>query len=274
MRIIDPEYAKVLETNAPLPYFSLSHLLTLFSHDAPTLSQIQHIFDYLLCRDPSASIYIAAQLLLEKRAQIVEAFEDDDDGSLHTILSSWPFVEAKPEIQKRSLLLHYDSISDNPDRSGGRNTPTPSLEDQLIGLLKRSDQLRSLYPRSLPELEFQLVFGRHSIFNTWSQDPACLPSNELAEEVVLDLDSIVSPYTLMPNPEDSLPKKIAPKSRGKGSLRKPLTPGITVAASALFVLYVAIALYKDRSHFSSQLAFVWSKLNVWRNGSWVRRLYR
>lgn len=43
----------------PLPYYALSNLLTLFSHDVPTLPLIQHVFDYLLCRPPIASVYLA-----------------------------------------------------------------------------------------------------------------------------------------------------------------------------------------------------------------------
>lgn len=45
---------------APLPYYALSNLLTLFSHDIPTLPLIQHIFDYLLSRPPIAVVYLAA----------------------------------------------------------------------------------------------------------------------------------------------------------------------------------------------------------------------
>jgi hypothetical protein len=43
-----------------MPFFALSNLLTLFSHDMPTLALIQHLFDYLLCRHPLASVYVAA----------------------------------------------------------------------------------------------------------------------------------------------------------------------------------------------------------------------
>ncbi|KAI0765779.1 hypothetical protein BC629DRAFT_1540310 [Irpex lacteus] len=48
LKLADPGYAELLEQNAPLPYFALSNLLTLFSHDMPTLSLIQHVFDHLL----------------------------------------------------------------------------------------------------------------------------------------------------------------------------------------------------------------------------------
>ena len=44
----------------PLPYPAVSHLLTLFSHDIPSLPLAQHVFDYLLSRPPIAVVYLAA----------------------------------------------------------------------------------------------------------------------------------------------------------------------------------------------------------------------
>jgi len=43
-----------------MPYYALSNLLTLFSHDIPTLPLIQHTFDYLFVRPPVACVYVAA----------------------------------------------------------------------------------------------------------------------------------------------------------------------------------------------------------------------
>ncbi|KAG8918652.1 hypothetical protein FRC01_001740 [Tulasnella sp. 417] len=59
-RAADPALADVIEQTSPQPYFALSNLLTLFSHDVPTLPLIQRIFDYLLCRPPIYVIYLAA----------------------------------------------------------------------------------------------------------------------------------------------------------------------------------------------------------------------
>lgn len=48
----------IADRNAPLPYFALLNILTLISHDMPTLSLIQHVFDY--CRPPISAGYLAA----------------------------------------------------------------------------------------------------------------------------------------------------------------------------------------------------------------------
>lgn len=50
--------------NTPLPFFALSNLMTLFSHDMPTLPLVQHVFDYLLCRPPIAVIYLAVTVCM------------------------------------------------------------------------------------------------------------------------------------------------------------------------------------------------------------------
>ena len=43
-----------------LAYYALLKLLTLFAHDVPTLPLIQRVFDWLLCREPIAWIWLAA----------------------------------------------------------------------------------------------------------------------------------------------------------------------------------------------------------------------
>ena len=49
-----------INSNIPTPYYALSNLLTLFSHDMPTLPLIQHTFDYLFVRPPVACVYVTA----------------------------------------------------------------------------------------------------------------------------------------------------------------------------------------------------------------------
>lgn len=49
----------LLRSIAPLPFHALSNLLTLFSHEVPTLPLIQHVWDFLLCREPLAVVWLA-----------------------------------------------------------------------------------------------------------------------------------------------------------------------------------------------------------------------
>jgi len=306
MRIIDPAYARVLESNAPLPYFSLSHLLTLFSHEVSTLRQIQHIFDFLICRDPSAAIYLAAQVLLEKRSQILEAVENDDDGMLHTVLSGWPLNDSSSDIEDPLVLSRKFSSrsSDELDAvlgstwEDGREQdlrtdrrrdaaldalprPSPSVEEKLSELLKRTDQLRSLYPRTLPELGMPSVFGPNSVFFTWSQHNSSLHTDQEAEKMILDQELIVYPYNPTPPGTDDEDRALKrPGARRK--LQRKVTQPIhllgprAVVASALLVLGIAIVMYNGQQKNLARLSpsLLWAKFVGDRYLPWLRRLYR
>lgn len=50
---------------SPTPYFALSWMLTLFSHDINTLEPVQRIFDFLLSRNPAAVIYLGVAVSKE-----------------------------------------------------------------------------------------------------------------------------------------------------------------------------------------------------------------
>ncbi|KAF9513824.1 hypothetical protein BS47DRAFT_939144 [Hydnum rufescens UP504] len=90
IRLADAEFAALLERTSPLPYFALSNILTLFSHDIPTLALIQPIFDYLLTRPPIALIYLTAAILLSRKADAMKMEHEGDDGTMHAILSQLP----------------------------------------------------------------------------------------------------------------------------------------------------------------------------------------
>ncbi|KAH9478599.1 TBC1 domain family member 20 [Psilocybe cubensis] len=90
LHLADPEFAQLLERNSPLPFYALSNLLTLFSHDIPTLPLIQHVFDYLFCRPPIAVVYLATAVILSRKKEVIRLEEEDEDGMIHSLLSSLP----------------------------------------------------------------------------------------------------------------------------------------------------------------------------------------
>lgn len=75
---------------SPLPYFALSNLLTYFSHDVPTLSLVQHIFDYLLSRPPVAIVYLVTVMLLVRKDEVQALYQSGDEGMLHALLCNLP----------------------------------------------------------------------------------------------------------------------------------------------------------------------------------------
>ncbi|KAF8216412.1 hypothetical protein K438DRAFT_1558431 [Mycena galopus ATCC 62051] len=118
LRAADPQYAELLERQvasiivcgmilnstrtSPLPYYALPNLLTLFSHDMPTLPLIQRVFDYLLCRPPIYVVYLASAIILCRKQEVERLEEEGDEGMMHSILS------ALPEI------VEDDSLADDP----------------------------------------------------------------------------------------------------------------------------------------------------------------
>ncbi|KAI0641372.1 rab-GTPase-TBC domain-containing protein [Trametes meyenii] len=90
LHLADEKFAESLERAAPLPYYALSNLLTLFSHDIPTLPHIQHIFDYLLSRPPIVVVYLAAALTLTRREEVRILEDEGEEGMMHSLLTGLP----------------------------------------------------------------------------------------------------------------------------------------------------------------------------------------
>ncbi|PPQ69222.1 hypothetical protein CVT24_000019 [Panaeolus cyanescens] len=125
LRLADPEYASLLEANAQLPFYALSNLLTLFSHDMPTLPLIQHVFDYLLCRPPIAVVYLATVLILVRKQEAVKLAEEDEEGMIHSLLSSLPALHDDPSCMEESLY-------DNTKPRKRQNTEPPEEEPSFF----------------------------------------------------------------------------------------------------------------------------------------------
>ncbi|KAH9848720.1 rab-GTPase-TBC domain-containing protein [Lenzites betulinus] len=107
LHLADEKFAVTLEGAAPLPYYALSNLLTLFSHDVPTLPLIQHIFDYLLCRPPIAVVYLAAALTLMRREEVQVLEDEGEEGMMHSLLTSLPDLYEEgddPVLPKEEVL--------------------------------------------------------------------------------------------------------------------------------------------------------------------------
>lgn len=78
-----------------LPFFALSWILTLFSHDIDTLPPVQRIFDYLIARNPISAIYLAVAILVSKRPQLLKLIAQhpeahEDPSLLHPLFARLP----------------------------------------------------------------------------------------------------------------------------------------------------------------------------------------
>jgi hypothetical protein len=62
LKVADPDLWRFSSTISPvptLPFFALSWILCLFSHDIDTLEPVQRMFDFVLSRNPISAVYLA-----------------------------------------------------------------------------------------------------------------------------------------------------------------------------------------------------------------------
>ncbi|PBK89852.1 hypothetical protein ARMGADRAFT_935142 [Armillaria gallica] len=115
LRLADSSYAELLErrvnVNSPLPFYALSNLITLFSHDMPTLQLIQHVFDYLLCRPPIVIVYLATAIILSRKDEIRRLEEEDEEGMMHSLLSGLPNITDESPSLEESIVKTEDDAS-------------------------------------------------------------------------------------------------------------------------------------------------------------------
>ncbi|CAA7261139.1 unnamed protein product [Cyclocybe aegerita] len=134
LKLADYDYEKTLEQSSPLPFYALSNLLTLFSHDMPTLPLIQHVFDYLLCRPPIAVVYLATAIILSRKEEVIRLEEEGEDGMIHSLLSSLPnLADGAPEMQKSDVEEKYSPWNKRETESDGDCDNTFFKEEDNVG---------------------------------------------------------------------------------------------------------------------------------------------
>lgn len=87
LRASDPRLWRHLSTTEP--FFALSGTLTMYAHDITTLGEISRLFDVLLAREPVFSVYMFAQIVINRRDELFDTPSDEPE-MLHSILSKLP----------------------------------------------------------------------------------------------------------------------------------------------------------------------------------------
>ena len=87
LRAADPALWRHLSHTEP--FFALSGTLTMYAHDVQSLGEIARLFDVLLAREPVFSVYMFAQIVLNRRAELFDT-PDSEPEMLHSILSKLP----------------------------------------------------------------------------------------------------------------------------------------------------------------------------------------
>lgn len=84
------------------PFYALAGILTMYSHNIEGYRDIARLFDVLLAREPAFSIYLFAQIILDRRD---EFFEFDEPDMLHVILGKVPAKMNLDEVIVKSSKL-------------------------------------------------------------------------------------------------------------------------------------------------------------------------
>ena len=95
----DPELRRHLDCVEP--FYALSGTLTMYAHNIEAYHDIARLFDVFLAREPVFSIYMFAQIVIDRRKEI---FEIDEPDMLHVILGKVP-----PHMDLDALIA--DSIT-------------------------------------------------------------------------------------------------------------------------------------------------------------------
>ncbi|PSS25672.1 hypothetical protein M430DRAFT_134332 [Amorphotheca resinae ATCC 22711] len=87
IRTVDPK----LYNHLPLtqPFFAIPGILTMYAHDIQEYGDIARIFDVLLAREAVFSVYMFAQIILQRADELFEIPADEPEV-LHSILSKLP----------------------------------------------------------------------------------------------------------------------------------------------------------------------------------------
>lgn len=81
----DPKLRRHLDNVEP--FYALSGTLTMYAHNIEAYHDIARLFDVLLAREPVFSIYMFAQMVMDRRDEILDIDEPD---MLHVILGKVP----------------------------------------------------------------------------------------------------------------------------------------------------------------------------------------
>lgn len=87
LNLVDPKLCRHLSETEP--FFALSGTLTMYAHDIQSYSSIARLFDALLAREQIFSVYMFAQIVLNRRAELFETPASEPE-MLHSILSKLP----------------------------------------------------------------------------------------------------------------------------------------------------------------------------------------
>lgn len=84
------------------PFYALAGTLTMYAHNIEGYGDIARLFDVFLAREPAFSIYMFAQIVIDRRDEI---FQFDEPDMLHVLLGRLPAKMDLDALITRSVAL-------------------------------------------------------------------------------------------------------------------------------------------------------------------------
>lgn len=251
LRTSDPDLARFSNVISPvptLPFFALSWILCLFSHDIDTLEPVQRMFDFLLARNPVAALYLAVAILVIKKPQMYALAKklgseaSDDPSLLHPLFARLPPLEADTPTR-----LHATPAGESQPSQD--DSPNPYEPIRLSELFALTDSLIAKYPWDGDQIRGNDILGAGSVVSTYSQEglageQAFTPEQALA---LIDVDVVCAGATEV-DPEDEPAATMPPARPRRRSLRLrvPINRLGTLVAVGILVVGIGLAAYGPR----------------------------
>jgi hypothetical protein len=149
---VDPNLCNHLSQTQP--FFALSGTLTMYAHDIQEYGDIARLFDVLLAREAVFSVYMFAQIVLQRSDELFETPADEPE-MLHSILSKLPkpldletligntvklFERYPPESLRTWCLISQSSVLKTARWQG--QTMKQTLEDGEMHFRKQVEELQ------------------------------------------------------------------------------------------------------------------------------------
>ncbi|WVO18295.1 hypothetical protein L204_106010 [Cryptococcus depauperatus] len=149
-----------------LPFFALSWVLTLFSHDCDEVEPVQRMFDFLLARNPIFAVYLAAAKpqLFALAKQLGQEYRSDP-SLLHPLFARLPpLYPDTPDSSDPPLPTPTLSDLDDP------SAPNPYAPIKLSELFALADSLSARYPWDGKLIKGRQVMGPGSVVTTYAAE--------------------------------------------------------------------------------------------------------
>ncbi|EIW67119.1 hypothetical protein TREMEDRAFT_34074 [Tremella mesenterica DSM 1558] len=242
----DPRLAKFSSTISPvptLPFFALSWILCLFSHDVDTLEPIQRMFDFVLARNPISAIYLAVAILVAKKPQLLRLVKSlgpeaqSDPSLLHPLFARLPpLYPDTPSHPTPSPTLHplptsSSTLMSDPDAV---NPYEPIPLSELFAL---ADKLMLQYPWDGEDIRGREIMGVGSIVSTYDSSISPQPPRLSPELVNFNV------VNALPSEEDDEPPLPVKRRKPKWRIHYPRDKKGTVLAIGVMLLGIGVAYY-------------------------------